>query len=150
MHRRASVTSSLVIGLTLLVLGSVTTASKAGGEAGSAAQASPSAVASAMPGSTATQLGLSRHLNTVGARFYGAWWCPACTKQKALFGKEAAAELPYIECDKQPGDRERCMAADIKSFPTWDLKGKPRLVGVQSLDELGSWSGYQAGRQPKP
>ena len=151
MQRRASVTSSLVIGLTLLVLGSVTTASKAGGEAGSTAgQPSQSTSNSTTASSTSPQLGLSRHLRAVGAQFYGAWWCPACAKQKALFGKEAAAELPYIECDKQPGDRERCMAAEIRSFPTWDLKDQPRLVGVQSLDELGSWSGYKAGRQPKP
>ena len=151
MQRRASVTSSLVIGLTLLLLGSVTTASKPGSEDGNnAAHTSQSADNTPLPSSNAEQLGLSRHLKSIGARFYGAWWCPACAKQKALFGKDAAAVLPYIECDKQPGDRERCMAAEIRSFPTWDLKDQPRLVGVQSLDELGSWSGYKAGRQPKP
>lgn len=144
MQRPASVTSSLVIGLTLLLLGSVTTASKAGGDSGSVPkQPSPEQAASALPRSTAQQLGLSRHLKQVGAQFYGAWWCPACTKQKALFGKEGAASLPYIECDKQAADRELCIAAEIKAFPTWVLKNQPRLVGVQSIEELKSWSGYK-------
>jgi hypothetical protein len=139
MQRNAPVTSTLVIGLTLLALGSSITASKAGGPTG-AEQAASSA---ALPSSNADQRNLSRHLKSIGAQFYGAWWCPACSKQKALFGQEAAAELPYIECDKQPGDRDMCMAADIKAFPTWELKGKERLVGVQSLEELKLWSGYK-------
>ena len=32
-----------------------------------------------------------------------------------------------------------CNAADIKAYPTWVLKDKPRLVGVQSLEELKLW-----------
>jgi hypothetical protein len=111
------------IGLTVLLLGLLTTASAA-------------------PTANDEQLGLSRHLKRVGALFYGAWWCPACTRQKALFGEQGAQELPYVECDRVPGDRGRCEAALIKVFPTWDLKGQERLTGVQSLEELKSWSGY--------
>ena len=71
--------------------------------------------------------------------FYGAWWCPACHQQKLLFGAEAVETLPYVECDKTDAGRQRCNAAEIKAYPTWVLKDKPRLVGVQSLDELKQW-----------
>jgi len=123
MQHAAPARSGVLIGLTVLLLGVLTTASAA-------------------PAASDEQLGLSRHLKRVGALFYGAWWCPACTRQKALFGEQAAQELPYVECDPVPGDRGRCEAALIKVFPTWDLKGKERLTGVQSLEELKSWSGY--------
>jgi hypothetical protein len=123
MQHAAPARSGVLIGLTVLLLGLLTTASAA-------------------PAANDEQLGLSRHLKRVGALFYGAWWCPACTRQKALFGEQGAHELPYVECDRVPGDRGRCEAALIKVFPTWDLKGKERLTGVQSLEELKSWSGY--------
>lgn len=139
MPRPAPVRSSLVIGLTLLGLGLVSTASKASGPqpvlTGDTAAAS-------LPASNREQLALSRHLKTVGALFYGAWWCPACTRQKALFGQQGAAALPYVECDRAADDRQRCIAVKIEAFPTWVLPGKPRLVGVQSLNELKNWSGY--------
>ncbi|MBM5800518.1 MAG: hypothetical protein FJ077_06695 [Cyanobacteria bacterium K_DeepCast_35m_m2_023] len=141
MLRPAVIRSGLVIGLTLLALGSITTASKAG----SPQRSTSAQVASdepTLPASSAEQLAVSRHLKAVGALFYGAWWCPACSRQKALFGQQGAQELPYVECDKAPKDRDRCIAAKIEAFPTWVLQGKERLVGVQSLDELKKWSGY--------
>lgn len=144
----APVRSSLVIGLTLLMLGVVSTASKAGGpqplQAGDQASSKVKAGSATadLPASNREQLALSRHLKGVGALFYGAWWCPACTRQKALFGQQGAAALPYVECDQVADDRQRCLAAKIEAFPTWVLQGKPRLVGVQSLEELKKWSGY--------
>jgi len=140
MHRSASARSALLIATTVLLLGTVTTASAAGSPGGK--ERPEETAGSPLAPSSPEQLALSRHLSTVGALFYGAWWCPACTRQKALFGEQGAAQLPYIECDKAPGDRERCQAAAIQAFPTWELKGRPRLVGVQSLEELKTWSGY--------
>lgn len=35
-----------------------------------------------------------------GAKFFGAYWCPHCAAQKALFGK-SAKKLPYYECALQ-------------------------------------------------
>lgn len=29
---------------------------------------------------------------------YGAFWCSHCYDQKQMFGKEAMAEFPYVEC----------------------------------------------------
>lgn len=152
MQHPAQARSGIVIALTVLVLGAITTASAndQGGNGGAAAvltaaagSGKPDPDLSTLPASNAEQLGLSRHLKQTGALFYGAWWCPACSRQKALFGREGMSLLPYVECDRVPSDRDVCVAAEIKAFPTWVLKGKERLIGVQSLDELKSWSGYQ-------
>jgi len=94
----------------------------------------------------ADPLALSNHLNRRGALFYGAWWCPACIQQKTLFGQDAGKRLPYVECDKSDAGRARCQAASIRAFPTWDLPGKPRLEGVQSLEELKVWSDFRGGQ----
>jgi hypothetical protein len=96
----------------------------------------------ALSASTSQQQALANHLKARGAVFYGAYWCPACTQQKALFGKEAGGRLPYVECTDASGSA-RCSAASIRAFPTWDMPGKPRLVGVQSMEELARWSGFQ-------
>ena len=47
--------------------------------------------------STPDQIALAQHLKATGARFYGAYWCKYCNKQRQLFGAEATAELPYLE-----------------------------------------------------
>lgn len=91
--------------------------------------------------SNAEQKALSNHLRAKGALFYGAWWCPACFKQKNLFGQEAGNALPYVECEKTDAGRERCAAAGIRAYPTWELNGM-RREGVQTLEELKTWSDY--------
>ncbi len=73
--------------------------------------------------------GLATHLATTGAKFYGAYWCPHCADQKAMFGP-AASLLPYIECDPrspigqpqvcldhrfEPTRRGRSQASDLKA-----------------------------------
>lgn len=87
------------------------------------------------------QQALTEHLRRIGAVFYGAWWCPACFRQKSLFGQQAGDRLPYVECDKTSEGRERCQAAGIKAYPTWVL-GTSRVEGVQTLQELKRWSGF--------
>ena len=89
-------------------------------------------------------LELKQHLLAIGARFYGAWTCPACSKQMNLFGKQAGAELPYLECRKPkqlPEQAEACNAAEIRAYPTWVLPDGRRSVGVQSLEALSLWCG---------
>ena len=89
-------------------------------------------------------LELTQHLNAIEARFYGAWTCPACFKQMNLFGKQAGADLPYVECRKPrqlPDQAEACNAAEIRAYPTWVLPDGRRKVGVQSLEALSRWSG---------
>ena len=76
-----------------------------------------------------------------GALFYGAWWCPACFRQKSLFGQQGGDRLPYVECDKTKEGRDRCQEAGIKAYPTWVL-GSKRVEGVQTIEELKRWSGF--------
>jgi hypothetical protein len=131
--------TALLIACSMGLVGVVATASAQPGE-----RAAPrlAQTRTALTGSSAQQQALASHLKTRGAQFYGAWWCPACTQQKALFGKEAGARLPYVECTDASGSA-RCSAAGIRAFPTWDMPGKPRLVGVQSVEELSRWSGFR-------
>lgn len=97
--------------------------------------------------SEAAEIALAQHLKQVGAKMYGAYWCPHCHDQKQLFGREAFSQLNYIECDpkgKNP-QPDLCKAANIKSYPTWEINGKI-YSGTQSLEELASASGYQGTR----
>ncbi|MFM2080091.1 MAG: hypothetical protein RLZZ219_773 [Cyanobacteriota bacterium] len=91
--------------------------------------------------STPDQLALVEHLRRRGAVVYGAWWCPHCSHQKQLFGREAGERLPYVECDKDDPGRKRCSASGIRAYPTWDLNGQ-RREGVLTLEELRIWSGF--------
>jgi len=95
------------------------------------------------------QLALARHLGEIGAKEYGAYWCPHCHEQKMLFGKEAAALIDYIECDPrgQNSRAEICQAAaaNVKGFPTWEIKGQ-FYSGTQSLEKLADLSGYTGPR----
>lgn len=95
--------------------------------------------------SSASQLGLADHLRRQGYVFYGAWWCPACRQQKSLFGQAAAQRVPYLECEKEEAERQRCNAAGIRAYPTW-IKGGERREGVLSLEELQRWSGYRPSK----
>jgi uncharacterized membrane protein len=86
--------------------------------------------------------GLARHLAASGAVMYGAYWCPHCREQKALFGS-AAALLPYVECDPRGkhAQTERCRARGIRVFPTWEFHGQ-LVEGALALNELARRSGY--------
>ena len=147
---------ALLIACTMGLLGFMATSSAdAGGTRDRQAAAIAQAPASTSPRvgeplnpSTPQQQALADHLQQQGAIFYGAWWCPACFQQKNLFGKEAGNQLPYVECTEE-GGRERCQAASIRAFPTWDLPGKPRLEGVQSLEELKAWSNFSPTQAPQ-
>ncbi len=74
-----------------------------------------------------------------GALFYGAFWCPHCQAQKALFGT-AAKSLPYIECSTPDanGQLPVCDAKGIKSYPTWYFADGSNHVGELSLAELSA------------
>ena len=89
-------------------------------------------------------LELTQHLKAMGAKFYGAWTCPACCKQMNLFGKQAGAQVPYVECRKPkklPKQAASCDANGIRAYPTWVLRDGSRREGIQSIEALSSWSG---------
>jgi uncharacterized membrane protein len=89
------------------------------------------------------EISLAEHLTKVDAKMYGAYWCPHCHDQKQLFGQQALAKVPYIECDPNGPNAQPdlCKAAKIEGFPTWKIKDKS-LSGTQSLTELAKVSAY--------
>ncbi len=72
-----------------------------------------------------------------GAIFYGAFWCPHCQEQKALF-KDAAESLPYVECSTPDGQSQLpvCTEAGVTGYPTWKFADESKLSGVQSFATL--------------
>ncbi len=97
-----------------------------------------------------SEAALARHLRDSGAIMYGAYWCPHCQEQKALFG-DAAHDLPYVECDPN-GVNPRpdlCEKAGVKAFPTWVIGGQ-RREGVQSLSALAEASHFQPATAGPP
>jgi glutaredoxin len=91
---------------------------------------------------------LAQHLQKMGAKMYGAYWCPHCHDQKQLFGKEAIQYIQYIECDpsgKAP-QPALCKAKQVEGFPTWEINGK-LYPGQMSLQELAKLSGYPGDRK---
>ncbi|UBF28924.1 hypothetical protein K9N68_14415 [Kovacikia minuta CCNUW1] len=96
------------------------------------------------------EVALARHLKNIGAKMYGAYWCPHCHEQMAAFGRQAALQVPYIECaeDGKNARPDLCKAANIEGYPTWKIKGQT-LTGTQSLEELATASGYRGSRSFK-
>lgn len=80
---------------------------------------------------------LAQCIEESGAKFYGAFWCPHCADQKALFG-DASTLLPYVECstpDKQ-GQTQECIDANIQSYPTWEFEEGRRVGGTLTPEQL--------------
>ncbi len=97
-----------------------------------------------------SELALAKHLKQTNAKIYTAFWCPHCHTQLSLFGLQASQQLERIECDPEGKNAkpELCKAANIKSYPTWMIKGQ-RLEGTQSLQALADASGYKGPRKFK-
>jgi hypothetical protein len=76
-------------------------------------------------------------LGDKGAKFYGAFWCPHCQAQKALFGA-SVKKLPYVECSTLDGKGQTqvCIDAKIVSYPTWEFADGSRLTGETPLATL--------------
>ncbi len=81
-------------------------------------------------------------LKEKGAIFYGAYWCPHCQRQKAMFGSAEQA-LPYVECSTPDGKAQLqvCIDKKIKNYPTWDFADGSRLTGERALSELAEKTG---------
>ena len=93
---------------------------------------------------------LAIHLEKTGVQFYGAYWCPRCQEQKALF-ESSAKRLPYVECSS--GGRGSpltppCAKNEIRSYPTWII-GEKRLTGLQKTRQLAIASGFDWKDQVK-
>ncbi|KAK3410526.1 hypothetical protein EUGRSUZ_J02496 [Eucalyptus grandis] len=91
---------------------------------------------------------LARHLHSIGAKMYGAFWCSHCLEQKQMFGREAAKILDYVECfpdgyKKGTKIAKQCADVGIEGFPTWLINGEV-LSGEQELSELARLSGFES------
>ena len=97
--------------------------------------------------STPGAIALADHLKEEGIVYYGAYWCPHCHDQKQLFGKDAAKNLNYVECDPRGAEAqpEACQSAGVRSFPTWEVDGQ-LYPGVQNLTRLADLSGFAGDR----
>lgn len=88
--------------------------------------------------------GFAQCIADKGAKFYGAFWCPHCQKQKALFGGSAKL-LPYVECSLPDGKTRTqvCIDQGIESYPTWILSDDSRLTGAIELEVLAEKTGCE-------
>ncbi|KAF4373815.1 hypothetical protein F8388_007721 [Cannabis sativa] len=96
--------------------------------------------------STPFAISLAKHLNSIGAKMYGAFWCSHCLEQKEMFGREAAKHLNYVECfpngfKKGTLMEKSCAEVGIEGFPTWVINGKV-LSGELEFSELAEASGF--------
>ena len=83
-------------------------------------------------GADADIVSLANCLSDNGVTMYGTEWCGHCKNQKALFG-DAFNQVDYVDCDAQ---RQVCLNAGVRGFPTWiDADGNP-FPGTQSLERL--------------
>jgi len=81
-------------------------------------------------------------LATKQAKMYGAYWCPHCADQKAMF-ESSFKYVSYVECGV-PGSRDEaqgCKDAGIKHFPTWQFGDGERQEGTLPLQSLAAKTG---------
>lgn len=85
---------------------------------------------------------LAQHLTNIGARMYGAYWCPYCNRQEQLFG-DAFEAIDYVECDSRGANArpQLCREAGIQGYPTWEINGQ-LYPGMQTLETLADLSNY--------
>mmetsp|Transcript_112944 Transcript_112944/g.205274 ORF Transcript_112944/g.205274 Transcript_112944/m.205274 type:complete len:384 (-) Transcript_112944:54-1205(-) len=112
--------------------------------------------------STAQQIALAKYLKKIGAKFYGTYWCPFCNEQRQMFGAGGVRQLPYVECaeDGYQSATSECRAkAEVRAYPTWEVKGK-FYNGLKTLQDLQAISGFDSsvkfpeyvrpGAKPRP
>jgi len=111
--------------------------------------------------STPEQIALAKHLKREGAKFYGAYWCTFCLRQRMMFGAVGSRALPYVECaeDAYQSQSAACRAkSEVTGYPTWEIGGQI-YSGMLSLQDLQAISGFDASvtfpeymppRQPPP
>lgn len=81
-------------------------------------------------------------LKNKGVIFYGAFWCPHCQDQKALFGS-SQKYLPYVECSTPDakGQLPICQEKNIAGYPTWVFADGKQQSGSLDLNTLAKESG---------
>ncbi len=80
-------------------------------------------------------------LTDKGTKMYGAYWCPHCQAQKALFGG-SWDKVNYVECaiPNSNSQTAACNAAGIKSYPTWEFADGNKIPAELSLQQLSTFT----------
>lgn len=89
---------------------------------------------------------LAKYLQSTGAIMYGAFWCPHCSRQKELFGREAWKLIDYVECSPK-GYRSKyatCIDQGVDGYPTWKFGNGKIQGGEMELMDIAKVSGYLA------
>jgi thiol-disulfide isomerase/thioredoxin len=96
------------------------------------------------PGKAGAYDELATCIKDKGAIFYGAFWCPHCQNQKAMFGRSAKL-LPYVECSTPDGQSQLpiCNQAKVEGYPTWVFPDGTRESGEVSLERLAEVTSCQ-------
>ncbi|OGZ99029.1 MAG: hypothetical protein A3H69_03015 [Candidatus Sungbacteria bacterium RIFCSPLOWO2_02_FULL_47_9] len=83
-------------------------------------------------------------LKEKGLIFYGAFWCPHCQNQKAMFGN-SVKYLPYVECSTPNGQSQLdvCKKENVIGYPTWVYPDGSRESGEIEMSRLAEKSGCQ-------
>jgi len=86
--------------------------------------------------------GFASCLKDKGAIFYGAFWCPHCQNQKAMFGNSSRL-LPYVECSAPDGQGQNpvCKEKQITGYPTWIFADGSKESGEVALQKLSEKTG---------
>eukprot|EP00804_Cyclotella_cryptica_P012174 CCRYP_009854-RA/>CCRYP_009854-RA protein AED:0.21 eAED:0.21 QI:188/1/1/1/0/0/2/1115/217 len=80
---------------------------------------------------------LAKYLQSSGAKMYGSFWCPHCSRQKELFGREAWKLIDYVECSPK-GYRSKyatCIDQGIDGYPTWKFGNATPSLSAPSPPE---------------
>ena len=77
-------------------------------------------------------------LTDKGLIMYGAYWCPHCAEQKALFD-DASQYINYVECDPKGENPQPdiCLEKKVDRYPTWIYTDGRRWEKVMTFEELG-------------
>lgn len=80
-------------------------------------------------------------LSEKNVTMYGAYWCPHCLNEKALFG-DSWKYMQYVECDPNGpnNNAQLCTDLGIDGYPTWIINGE-KMPGEVSIDTLAKLSG---------
>jgi hypothetical protein len=84
----------------------------------------------------------ARCLTAKHAKMYGAFWCPHCADQEAMF-ESSFRYVDYVECGIKGSRAEapQCIQAGAKHFPTWQFASGERREGALPLQTLGEKTG---------
>merc|ERR1712194_522173 len=92
--------------------------------------------------STDQDIALAKYLQSTGASMYGAFWCPHCSRQKELFGREAWKYIDYMECSAKGYKSQfaTCIENKVDGYPEWKFGNGKSQGGEMELVDIAKLS----------